>query len=199
MIHLDSVIMLEEQPAVATAPVLRFEQLGKTRAGVRMPSLSRTPVDPIAIIGATVRSDLNVPRDRHPTMGQEVHGVRISGRGGEGHPVIPLMPVSFPHPARGFCWVSTVCPAAELFPGEKVEPFEDCLTHTGAVVVRPSTNFRVELLDQGALGKACERRMIRPSSAKCAAMLALAGLIRVLNPRRLPLECFPDWCFPTRY
>jgi hypothetical protein len=28
MIHLNLVVMLEEQPAVATAPVLRFQQLG---------------------------------------------------------------------------------------------------------------------------------------------------------------------------
>src|SRR4030095_2106697 len=55
------------------------------------------------------------------------------------------------HPARGFWWVSTGCPAAALFPGEKVEPFEGRLTHTGAVVVRPSAHVRVELLDQGAL------------------------------------------------
>ena len=152
MIHLNPVVMLEEQPAVATAPVLRFEQLGESRTGVRMSSLSRTPVDPIAVIGAAARSDLDVPHDRYPTMGQEVHGVRLSGRGGKGHSVIQVMPVPFPYPAGGFCWVSAVCPAAELFPGEKVEPFKDRLTHTGAVVIRPSANFRVELLDQGALG-----------------------------------------------
>src|SRR5919198_4676864 len=149
--HLTPVVMLEAHPAVATAPVLHFEPLGESRTGVRMPSLSRTPIHPIAVIGAAVSSDLDVPRDRHPTMGQEVHGGRISGRSGEGHPVILVMPVPFPHPASGLCWVSTVCPAAELFPGAKVEPFKDRLTHTGAVVVRPSAHFRVELLEQGAL------------------------------------------------
>src|SRR2546423_13704633 len=88
MIHLNPVVMLEEQPAVATAPVLRFEQPGESRTGVGMPSLSRTPVDPIAVVGAAARSDLDLPRDRHPTMAQEVHGVRLSGRGGKGHSVI---------------------------------------------------------------------------------------------------------------
>ena len=34
MIYFDPVVMLEEQPAVATAPVLRFEQLGHSRTGV---------------------------------------------------------------------------------------------------------------------------------------------------------------------
>ena len=155
MIHLNPVPMLEEQPAVATAPLLRFQQLGRSWTGIRMPSLSRTPVDLIAVIEAAVSSDLEVPRDRHPTMGQEVHGIRISGRGGKGPPVLQLTPVPFPQPAGGFCWVSPVCPAAELFPGEKVKPFKDRLTHTGAVVVRPAPNFRVELLDQGALSEGC--------------------------------------------
>jgi hypothetical protein len=30
--------------------------------------------------------------------------------------------------------MSSVCPAAQLFPGEKVEPIEGRLTHTGAVI-----------------------------------------------------------------
>ena len=45
-------------------------------------------------------------------------------------------------------WVSPACPAAELDPGEVIEPFIDGLTHTGAVVVGPSPDGGVELTDQ---------------------------------------------------
>ena len=54
MIHLNPVVMLEEQPTVATAPVLLFEQPGQSWTDARMPSLSRAPVHPIAIIGTAV-------------------------------------------------------------------------------------------------------------------------------------------------
>ena len=47
MIHLKPVVMLEEQPAVATPASLCFEQLGQSWIGIRMPSLSCTPVHPI--------------------------------------------------------------------------------------------------------------------------------------------------------
>jgi hypothetical protein len=191
MIHLNPVVMLEEQPAVATAPVLRFEQLGESRADIGMPSLSRTPVDPIAVVGAAASSDLDVRRDRHPTMGQEVHGVRISGRGGKGHPVIPLMPVPFPHPAGGFCWVSTVCPAAELCPGEKVEPFEDRLTHTGAVVVRLSANSRVELLDQGALREGFAASYNPSKLHQMCCDVGLGGFDQGFKPQALTVGVFP--------
>ena len=147
MVHLNSVVMLEEQPAVATPASLRFEQLGQSGIGIRMPSLSGTPVHPIPVVRASVSSDLNVPCNWHLAMGPKVHGIAISGRGGKGHPGVQLMPVPLPHPAGGSPWMSSVCPAAKLFPGEKVEPIEGRLTHTGAVIVGPATDFRVELMD----------------------------------------------------
>ena len=151
MIHLNPVVMLEEQAAIATAPVLRFQQLGQFRTGVRMPSLSSTPVHPIPIVRAAVPSDLDMPRDRRPTMGQQMHGVGLSGRGGKGPPVVQWRPIPFPHPAGGFRWVPPVCPAAKLFPGEKVQPVAGGLTHAGAVIGCPASHCRVELLDQGPL------------------------------------------------
>ena len=59
VIHRDLVIMLEEQSTVPTVTVLRFEQLGESRTGVWMPSLSATPVHPIPIIRAAVACDLD--------------------------------------------------------------------------------------------------------------------------------------------
>ena len=147
MIHLNPVVMLEEQPTVTTLAALCFEQPGPSGIGVGMPSLSDTPVHPIAVVRAAVPSDLHVPRDRHLAMGQEVHGIGISGRGGKGHPGAQLMPVPLPYPPSGAPWMSSVCPAAKLFPGEKVEPIEGGLTHTGAVIVGPTSDFRVELMD----------------------------------------------------
>src|SRR2546430_4975356 len=60
VIHLDPVVMLEEQSTVPTVTVLRFEQLGESRTGVWMPSLSATPVHPIPIIRAAVACDLDI-------------------------------------------------------------------------------------------------------------------------------------------
>src|SRR5712671_1922902 len=99
MIHLDPVVMLEEQPAVATTPLVLFEQLGQSWIGVGMPSLPRTPVHPIAIVWTAVPLDLDVPRDCHLwtavpldldvprdchlTMEVEIHGVRVCRRSGK--------------------------------------------------------------------------------------------------------------------
>ena len=141
VIHLNPVVMLEEQPTVATPASLCFEQLGQSGLGIRMPSLSCTPVHPIPVVRAPVPSDLHVPRNRHLAMGHKVHSIGISGRGGKGHPGVQLMPVPLPHPAGGSPWMSSVCPAPKLFPGEKVEPIEGRLTHTGAVIVSPNLEF----------------------------------------------------------
>ena len=199
VIHLNPVVMLEEQPAQATAPVLRLEQLGQSRTGVRVPSLSCTPVHPIPIIRAAVTSHFNVSRDRYRTMRQQVHGVRIGGGGGKGQPVVHSMPVPLLHPAGGFPWMSSACPAAELFPGEEIEPPEGGLTHAGAVIIGPSAYFRIELMDQGTLGEGFTAPDDPSKLGKMRRHVGLGGLIRVLNPGRWPLERLPDWCLPTRY
>ena len=152
MIHLNPVVMLEDQPAEATTPVLHLEQLSQSQIGVRMPSLSCTPVHPIPIVRAAVTSHLDVSRDRHRTMSQQVHGVGIGVGGGKGQPILHFMPISFLHPAPGFPWVSSACPAAKLFPGKEIEPLEGGLTHADAVISCPSAYFRIELMDQGTLG-----------------------------------------------
>ena len=84
MIHLDPVVMLEEQPAGATTPLLLFQQPGQSWIGVGMPSLPRTPVHPIAIVRTAVPLGLDMPRDGHLTMEVERHGVRAGRRSGKG-------------------------------------------------------------------------------------------------------------------
>src|SRR5206468_2215717 len=120
----------------------------------------------------------------------------ISGRGGKGHPVIPLMPVPFPQPADGFCWVSTVCPAAELFPGEKVEPFKDRLTHTGAVVVRPSAHCRVALLDQGALSEGLSASSNPSKLRHMCCDVGFGGFAQGFKPQACTVGVFPRLVFP---
>jgi len=98
MIHLDPVVMLEEQPAIATASVLRFEQLRQFWTRVRMSSLSSTPVHPVPIIGTAVTLDLDMPGDGHLTMEVEVHRGRVEGRGGKRQTVVQSMPVPLVDP-----------------------------------------------------------------------------------------------------
>ena len=79
MIHLNPVVMLEEQPAVATLATLCFEQPGQSGIGVGMPSLSDTPVHPIAIVRAAVSFHLDMPCDRDHAVRQQVNGIGIGG------------------------------------------------------------------------------------------------------------------------
>ena len=78
MIHLDPVVMLEEQPTMATAPVLLFQQLGQFRTGVRVSSLPCAPVHPIAVIGTAVALDLAMPVRSHIAVSPQTrrHGGR---------------------------------------------------------------------------------------------------------------------------
>ena len=74
--------------------------------------------------------------------------------------------------------MSSVCPAAELFPRELIEPAVDGLAHADAVIVRPPRIFGLSWRITSLWGKVFARCMIRPISARCSWMLALAGLIR---------------------
>jgi hypothetical protein len=68
-----------KQSAIATASVLRFEQLRQFWTRVRMPSLSSTPVHPVPIIGTAVALDLDMPGDGHLTVEVEVYRGRVEG------------------------------------------------------------------------------------------------------------------------
>jgi hypothetical protein len=153
VIDLDLVILLEEQPTIATAPTLLFQQLRQAWTDVRVPSLSRAPVHPIAIIGTAIALDLHMPRNRHLTMGMEVDGVWSSGWGGEGTAGVEPMPVPLNHPPDGLGRVSSMCPAAELNPRQVIKPRIHGFAHTDAVVVRPPSDCGVELTDEFALGQ----------------------------------------------
>jgi hypothetical protein len=107
MIHLELVIMLEEHPAGATAPVLRFEQFGHSRTGVRMPSLADTPVHPVAIVRTAVARDLHMPGNRHRLMRVEIDGLRASGRRRKGPTGADPMPNTAQLPIR-WTWSGVV-------------------------------------------------------------------------------------------
>src|SRR5439155_3628516 len=115
---------------------------------MRVSSLSRAPVPPVTIIGAAVAFDLDMPGAGHLAVRQEVRGIPIGGGGGKGQTGAQPVPVPLHPPGGGFLRVSPVCPAAELCPGEVVEPVIDGLAHPGAVIVRPTPDGGVELADQ---------------------------------------------------
>ena len=151
MVHLNPVVMLEEQPTATTASVLLFEQPGQSCTDVGVSALSRAPVDPVPIIGTAVALDLDMPGNGHLAMGQQVRGIGVRGRGGKGETGAYAMPVPPDGPGGGFPRVSPACPVAEFDPGEVVKPFVDGVAHADAVVVGPSPDEGVELADQRPL------------------------------------------------
>jgi hypothetical protein len=118
-----------------------------------MPSLADTPVHPVAIVRTAVARDLHMPGNRHLLMRVEIDGLRASGRRRKGPTGAGPMPIPLNCPSDGLGRVSSVCPAAELDPGEMVEPCIDGLAHPDAVVVRPAPDFGVELIDDLTLGQ----------------------------------------------
>src|SRR5437870_9684372 len=152
MIDFNPILRVEEQPTVGTAPPLLLEQHGQSRTDPWVPSLSRAPIDPIAIIGTAGAPDFDMPGDGDLTMGMEVPGMRSSRRRGKGQAGAQPVPVALYHPRRGFGRVTSVCPAPELGPGEGVEAGIHGLAHTGAGVVCPTPDYGVELTDHLALG-----------------------------------------------
>ena len=192
--------MLEEQLTMATVSVLLFEQPGQSCTDVGVSALSRAPVYPVPIRGTAGALDLHMPGNGHLAVGQQVHGIGVGGRGGAGETGASAMPGPPDGPGGGFPRVSPACPVAELDPGEVIEPFVDGVAHSDAVVVGPSPHGRGELANQLPLRQAFPRLMSRPSAARWSCTLTLAGLIRVLNPRRpWPPGPLPDWYLLTRY
>jgi hypothetical protein len=63
MINFNPILRVEEQPTVGTVSPLLLEQQGQSRTDPWMPSLSRAPIDPIAIIGTAVAPDFDMPGD----------------------------------------------------------------------------------------------------------------------------------------
>jgi len=151
VINLNAVVMVEAQPTRRTAPVLPFKQCGQAWTDTRMPSASRAPIHPVAIIGTAIAPDFDVPCNGHLTMRAERHGVRVRRRCGKGETGLPSMPVPFDGPRDGLHWMTPVCPAAELCPQEVIESSIDGLAHTGAVIGCPAPDAGVKLTNQCAL------------------------------------------------
>src|SRR5688572_15450775 len=84
MVYLNPVVMLEEQPTVATSAALLFEQAGQSSTDTGVSALSRAPVHPVPIIGTAVTLDLPMPENGHLAMGQQVQGIGVGSRGCKG-------------------------------------------------------------------------------------------------------------------
>jgi len=153
MINFNPILRVEEQPTVGTVSPLLLEQHGQSRTDPWMPSLSRAPIDPIAIIGTAGAPDFDMPGDGDLTMRVEVPGMRSGRRRGKGQAGAQPVPVALYHPRRGFGRVTSVCPTPELGPGKGVEAGIDGLAHPNAVVVCPAPDDGVELTDHLALGQ----------------------------------------------
>src|ERR1041384_76548 len=148
MVHLNPVVMLEEQPTATTAAVLLLEHPGQSCTDVGVSALSRAPVDPVPLVGAAVALDLHMPGNGHLAVGQQVRGIGVGGRGGKGETGVYAMPVRPDGPGGGCRRLSPACPVAGFDPGEVIKPFVDGVAHSNAVVVGPSPHNGVELADQ---------------------------------------------------
>ena len=65
---------------------------------------------------------------------------------------VSLGPVALKYPSGRLLGVSPVRPVTELRPQQVIEPTESGFAYHTAVVIGPSSNFGIELLDQGGLG-----------------------------------------------
>ncbi len=72
MVHLDPVVMLEEQSTIVTSAALLFEQSAQSCIDTGVSALSRAPVHPVPIIGTAVASHLYMPGSRHFAVIQQV-------------------------------------------------------------------------------------------------------------------------------
>jgi hypothetical protein len=148
MVHLNPVVMVEAQSTTATASVLLCEPPGQSCTDVGVAALSRAPVDPVPLRGTAVALDLHMPGHGHLAVGQQGHGIGVSGRGGTGETGAYAMPVPPDGPGGGCPRVSPACPVAERDPGEVIEPGVDGVAHSNAGVVGPSPHGGVALADQ---------------------------------------------------
>src|SRR5256886_2062500 len=197
MVNLKLVSMLEEQSTIGTAPPLPFEQGGQSGTDRRVPSLSFTPVHPIPVVRTPVVRDLRVPQTRGVTMGDEIRLTRTGGRCGKHPSGFPVGPVSVVYPSRRFLRVSPACPGAKFHPGETIQATKGCLTHPGAIVIGPTSDFGVELVDQGRSGP------ILPRSNKAAKLremvldVVLGRLDQGFEPQALAMRAFARLVFPN--
>src|SRR5262245_37744594 len=153
MINCNPILSVDEQPTGGTAPPLLLEQHGQSRTAPWGPSLSRAPIDPIAIIGTAGAPDFDMPGDGDLTMRVEVPGMRSGRRCGTGQAGAQPVPIALYHPGRGFGRVTSVCPTPEFGPGEGVEASIDGRAHPNAVVVCPAPDDGVALTAHLALGQ----------------------------------------------
>src|SRR5262252_2683417 len=144
---------VEAQPTGGAAPPLLFEQRRQSRTDFGVPSLSRAPRDPIAIIGTAGVPDFAMPGAGALTLGLEGPGMRRRCRRGTGQAGAQPVPGARDHPRRGCGRVTSACPTPQLGPGEGVEPGIHGRAHTETVVMCPAPEDGVERTDHLALGQ----------------------------------------------
>ncbi len=182
--------MLEVQPALGTASLLLFQQGRQSRADRWVPSLSSTPVHPISIVRTPIASDLDVSLDRDFVVEGERDQTFRDTRCRKDPARVSLGLVAVEYPSGRLLGVSPVRPVTELGPHQIIEPTESGFTYPAAVVIGPSPNFGIELLDQGDL-RPCLRFPYDPTELR--EMIRHVGFGRFdqgFVPERSPSRCF---------
>ena len=150
MVDLQLVAIFEVQSTAGTLALLPLQELGHSWVQVRVSAQPSGPVDPVAIVGAACASHFDVPTngpvrvkvESDPIRRREVPFARLQA------------PVLRSDPASGLVWMATNCPAPKLLVGQVVQLAKRLLGGDGGVVVRPASDDRVEMVDQGTLGRA---------------------------------------------
>jgi hypothetical protein len=152
VIHLQRVLVLEEQSTIRTAPALPLQQRSQAGTDCGVPSSACAPLDPIAIIRPPMARDLGVPQTGDLAMGGESRLGLTGRRGGTYSARVPARPIPVLYPPCGGGGVSPACPVAELHPRALSHATKHGVTHPGARVIGPTPDVRGELVDPGRLG-----------------------------------------------
>src|SRR5215471_19135571 len=184
MIHLQLVIMLEVLSTVGTAPVLFFEQSGYAGLHRRVVSPAATPIHPIPIVRTPIARNLGMKEAGDLIMVDEPHLAVGSHWCGKHLPGVPSVPVPVVNPCCRGVGVSPGDPAAEFHPYQMVQATKSRLADPGTVIVGPTPDVGVKFPDESCLRPILALANNPTELRSMALTLALAGVIRVLYPRR---------------
>jgi hypothetical protein len=151
-VHLQRVVLWEEQPTVGTAPTLPCEPGGPAGTDCRVASPSGAPRDPIPSVGTPMACDRGVPQTGALTRRGESDLALRGGRWGEPPAGVPSRPVPVIHPPGRGGGVSPAGPVAERHPREMIHPTAGGWTHPGARSMGPAAARGVALAAPGGLG-----------------------------------------------
>jgi hypothetical protein len=150
--NLQLVSMLEEPSARGTAPSLPFAPGGQAGPAHRVPSLSLPPVHPLPVVRTPLARARRGPQTRGVPMGSARRLTRTGGWRGTHASGFPVGPVSVVDPSRRLLRVAPACPGAQGHPGETIPAPQGCVTYPGALVIGPTAECGVALVEPGRLG-----------------------------------------------